>query len=110
MYKKAIVLSALKNLENLDMIREIKSQDGKDAQVFILTKPIMSYPQTVSISPYCALAIASIVNSFLEAAPKNMQAEKCNALNITEKDLINLAEICRFSLETENDEEDDSDE
>lgn len=83
--KKELIVSALSHLVVLGIANEVNET------VWILTEPLNSRNQTVSISMETANVIASVINAWLKARDINTIA--VNALHIGEGNVVDLLEI-----------------
>jgi len=81
----SIVLLALKDMEKNELL---KSTKVKDKECYILSRPLDSFEQSLSISYPTAMAIAQGLNEFCEAIGD--YTDVCDVGNVTEKDVRNL--------------------
>jgi hypothetical protein len=81
---------ALKNLEEMDMIKEDFSPDDH-GQYWVLKKSFLTYEQSVAVSPDLAITISDIINKFCETTGNTVDI--CDPASINEKDLQNLIYI-----------------
>jgi len=86
--ENAALVCALKEMEKANILRSC-SLNGED--YWVLVKPLESFSQTLEISGLLAAGISSIINEMCEAL--GSESEKCDVMNITEKDLKNLIYI-----------------
>ena len=84
--KVELVTACLQELEKIDMVKSVKLPDG--SVWFVLTKPLMMYDQTVTLSSGTCLDIATIVNKYCESA--NNTRELVDASSIKERDILKL--------------------
>jgi hypothetical protein len=75
-------------MEKANVLRSC-SLGGED--YWVLVKPLESFSQTLEISGLLAAGISSIINEMCQAL--GSESEKCDCMNITEKDLKNLIYI-----------------
>ena len=100
--KFELTYQALLSLQKAGMVQEIESRI-----LFILTKPVSSWPQTVNISTEGALSISFVINRFLdECGEKDV---RCDPLNITDIDIFTLLEIIEVMRGDESENEEASD-
>lgn len=90
--ENAALVCALKEMEKANVLRSC-SLDGQE--YWVLVKPLESFSQTLEISGLLAAGISSIINEMCQAL--GSQSEKCDGMNITEKDLKNLLYIASKS-------------
>ena len=90
--ENAALVCALKEMEKANVLRSC-SLDGQE--YWVLVKPLESFSQTLEISGLLAAGISSIINEMCQALGSG--SEKCDAMNITEKDLKNLLYIASKS-------------
>jgi hypothetical protein len=90
--ENAALVCALKEMEKANVLRSC-SLDGQE--YWVLVKPLESFSQTLEISGLLAAGISSIINEMCQAL--GSESEKCDAMNITEKDLKNLLYIASKS-------------
>lgn len=86
--ENAALICALKEMEKTNILRSCVI-DGEE--YWVLVKPLDSFSQTVEISGLVAAGIASVINEMCEALKSD--SEKCDVLNISEKDFKNLIYI-----------------
>jgi hypothetical protein len=86
--ENAAIICALKEMEKANVLRSC-ILDGEE--YWVLVKPLESFTQSVEISGLVAAGIASVINNMCQEL--NSESEKCDVLNITEKDLKNLIYI-----------------
>lgn len=86
--ENAALVCALKEMEKANVLRSC-SLDGQE--YWVLVKPLESFSQTLEISGLLAAGISSIINEMCQAL--GSESEKCDSMNITEKDLKNLIYI-----------------
>lgn len=86
--ENAALICALKEMEKANVLRSC-TIDGED--YWVLVKPLESFTQSVEVSGLVAAGIASVINNMCQEL--NSESEKCDVLNITEKDLKNLIYI-----------------
>jgi hypothetical protein len=75
-------------MEKANVLRSC-SLNGED--YWVLVKPLESFSQTIEVSGLVAAGIASVINDMCQALGSD--SEKCDVLNISEKDLKNLIYI-----------------
>ena len=85
---KAAFLSSLNQLENAELISSSEI-DGK--RYWVLRKSFLAFPQSVSIDPSTALAIAELINGFCDLIDDS--TEKCDPTSIRDEDIRNLIYI-----------------
>lgn len=90
--ENAALVCALKEMEKANVLRSC-SLDGQE--YWVLVKPLESFSQTLEISGLLAAGISSIINEMCQAL--GSESEKCDSMNITEKDLKNLIYIASKS-------------
>jgi hypothetical protein len=90
--ENAALVCALKEMEKANVLRSC-SLDGQE--YWVLVKPLESFSQTLEISGLLAAGISSIINEMCQAL--GSESEKCDSMNITEKDLKNLLYIASKS-------------
>ena len=90
--ENAALVCALKEMEKANVLRSC-SLDGQE--YWVLVKPLESFSQTLEISGLLAAGLSSIINERCQAL--GSESEKCDAMNITEKDLKNLLYIASKS-------------
>jgi hypothetical protein len=81
----AVVLLALGDMEKNELVKSTKIE-GKEH--YILSRPLESFEQNVSISYPTAIAIARELNEFCEILDD--YTDVCEVGNVTEKDVRNL--------------------
>jgi hypothetical protein len=86
--ENAALICSLKEMEKANVLRSC-SLGGED--YWVLVKPLESFSQTLEISGLLAAGISSIINEMCQAL--GSESEKCDCMNITEKDLKNLIYI-----------------
>jgi hypothetical protein len=86
--ENAALICALKEMEKANVLRSCVV-NGED--YWVLVKPLESFSQNVEISGLVAAGMASVINNMCQALES--ESEKCDVLNITEKDLKNLIYI-----------------
>lgn len=86
--ENAALICALKEMEKADVLRSC-SIEGED--YWVLIKPLQSVVQNLEINGLVASAIASVINNICKELES--ETDKCNPLNIEEKDLKNLIYI-----------------
>jgi hypothetical protein len=86
--ENAALICALKEMEKANVLRSC-SLNGED--YWVLVKPLESFSQTIEVSGLVAAGIASVINDMCQALGSD--SEKCDVLNISEKDLKNLIYI-----------------
>jgi len=88
---KAALLGALKNLEDSGIIR---SQKFEDKEYHILTKPLASWDQTITIGGETAANVALEINDMCD----QLQDERdyCDHTTVGEKDIANLVNVIRI--------------
>ena len=90
--ENAALVCALKEMEKANVLRSC-CLDGQE--YWVLVKSLESFSQTLEISGLLAAGISSIINEMCQAL--GSESEKCDAMNITEKDLKNLLYIASKS-------------
>lgn len=86
--ENAALVCALREMEKANIIRSC-TLEGQE--YWVLIKPLDSVCQTVEISGLVAAGIGAIINEMCKALGSD--SEKCDVLNISEKDLKNLIYI-----------------
>jgi hypothetical protein len=86
--ENAALTCALKEMEKANVLRSC-SIEGQD--YWVLVKPLESFSQNIEISGLVAAGIASVINDMCKELESD--SEKCDVLNISEKDLKNLIYI-----------------
>ena len=86
--ENAALICALKEMEKANVLRSC-SVEGED--YWVLIKPLESFSQNIEVSGLVAAGIASVINNMCQELES--ESEKCDVLNITEKDLKNLIYI-----------------
>lgn len=86
--ENAALTCALKEMEKANILRSCVV-DGQD--YWVLIKSLESFSQSVEISGLVSAAIASVINDMCKALGSD--SEKCDVMNVTEKDLKNLIYI-----------------
>jgi hypothetical protein len=86
--ENAALTCALKEMEKANVLRScvIEGQD-----YWVLVKPLESFSQNIEISGLVAAGIASVINDMCKELGSD--SEKCDVLNVSEKDLKNLIYI-----------------
>lgn len=86
--ENAALTCALKEMEKANVLRScvIEGQD-----YWVLIKPLESFSQSIEISGLVAAGIASVINDMCKELGSD--SEKCDVLNVSEKDLKNLIYI-----------------
>ena len=86
--ENAALVCALREMEKANVLRSCVL-DGEE--YWVLVKSLESFSQNIEVSGLVAAGIASIINNMCQEL--NSESEKCDVLNITEKDLKNLIYI-----------------
>jgi hypothetical protein len=102
--KEELVRAALAEIEATTLIKRI---GGSMGDMWILTHPLNSSGHQVGISMNVADAIAEVINSFLKA--HELDEDRCDSLNITERDIVQLLNIVSFLLSDDPDTEEEED-
>ena len=97
---RAVIIFGLNDLQEKGLVSKVSYNDK---EYWVLAKPFQAYPQDVGITAPTALGIQAIINSFCEVLAN--QEDKCDASNITEKDLQNLIFICKELVQSNTVEE-----
>ncbi len=83
----SLILKSFEDLVRLDVVRVL--EDG----YWVLTKPLHSFTQTLTISGTLACSIAKVLNTAAQKVTENNETEFCNALAITEEDIETITVI-----------------
>jgi hypothetical protein len=86
--ENAALTCALREMEKANVLRSCII-DGQE--YWVLVKPLDSFSQTIEVSGLVAAGIAAVINDMCKALGSD--SEKCDVLNISEKDLKNLIYI-----------------
>ena len=86
--ENAALICALKEMEKANVLRSCVLSGE---EYWVLVKPLESFSQNVEVSGLVAAGIASVINNMCQELES--ESEKCDVLNITEKDLKNLIYI-----------------
>lgn len=92
-------------LEDFRVAGILKLVDEKTS-LYILTQPIASYPQQVTVSPMCAEMLADSINAFAKGA--DIKGVLCNKLALVEQDIMNLIQFFHIVLESEEEPDDET--
>ena len=91
---RAAFLSSLSSLEESGLVKHSKVNG---ASYWVLSKNFAAYEQTVTISSEAGSQIAKVINSFCEIY--NIESERCDPTNLTDRDIQNLIFVCSKVLE-----------
>lgn len=113
---KEMVTLALKDLEELSLVKPCvtnpieKQKVNPEYDTWILIKSLYQFSQSVEVNGLTATSIAEIINDFCDQY--NDEENKCDPLNISEKDIVNLLKliVSLKGLDNENSQEDNNDE
>lgn len=99
---KAAFLCALSELVDLGIVKktQIETKEGKSSTVkifWVLSKPLYTYNQTVTISHELAYSMASFLNPIYEKL--GADSKKINPLKIVESDFTNALILLNTSIE-----------
>ncbi len=83
--KKIMFTAALVDMEKAGYLLVVKPG------IYMLTQPIMSFVQTITVSPYVASLLADVFNIF---ARDTDQSYRSNKMAITDAEIGALAQIC----------------
>lgn len=95
---KITFILALEDLEKVDMI---KSYTLGKKKTYILKKPFQSYEQSVVLSGLTASMVAHVINNFCDKIKD--KRDYCDAKNISEKDIRNLAFLAELTTNKKED-------
>ena len=97
---KVAFLCALKSFEDSEMVSSEFDPDSHK-KYWVLKKSFLMYNQQVDLLPDTALAISRVINHFCEEM--NNEVDRCDATNITEKDIKNLLYISELIANNQKD-------
>jgi hypothetical protein len=86
--ENAALICALREMEKANVLRSCVLNEE---EYWVLVKPLESFSQNVEVSGLVAAGIASVINNMCQELES--ESEKCDVMNITEKDLKNLIYI-----------------
>ena len=97
---RAVIIFGLNDLQEKNLISK-SEYNGKE--YWVLNKPFEAYPQDVTINAPVALGVQAIINSFCDVLEN--QEDKCDASNVTEKDIQNIIYICNTLVQSKGEED-----
>jgi hypothetical protein len=97
---KAAIMASLVEFEKNGWVKKVLFGNKN---YWILNKPFTAFEQSVAVSAPTAQAIAEMINKTCEIL--NLEKEKCDPTNLTDKDLRNLVSICWNLSEKKTEEE-----
>jgi len=92
-FKEKVVRLAVKELEQVGILKLVDA----DTELYLLSQPVNSFVQQVSISPLCAEMLADTVNAFVRGT--DIDGVVCNKLSVTEGDIMALIHVFHMMLE-----------
>jgi hypothetical protein len=96
-FREGAIRTALLELEETGMVKRVQNLKR---EAWILTQSFDSYNQNVQITASTAEIVAETINAFREA--NNISGDICDKTKITEKDIVNLLNICHALSESPN--------
>lgn len=97
---RSVIIFGLNDLQEKNLVSKVSYNDK---EYWVLIKPFQAYPQDVSITAPTALGLQAVINSFCDVLEN--QEDKCNASDITEKDLQNIIFICKELIQSNGNEQ-----
>jgi hypothetical protein len=95
-HKVALFKTALTDMVKSGVLVEVETVPG----LYVLTQPLNTYTQQVSISSITAEMVGDLINGFSEAmAGDDEDSYVCNKMNITGEDVARLCHICHMILD-----------
>lgn len=98
-YKTGLFKTALTDLVRLGILAEVEAAGG--GGIYVLTQPLNSYTQTVTLAPMTAEMVGDLVNGFSDMLSENDNGDgyRANKMNITGEDIARLCHICHMILD-----------
>ena len=84
----ASLMGALEDFEKMDLVKKV-IVEGQS--IFVLKKSFEAYDQTIKLSSETCNSISQFINGFCDVVQN--ASDKCDAKNISEKDIKNLLVI-----------------
>lgn len=95
-HKVALFKTALTDLAKAGIIVEVEGVPG----LYVLTQPLNTYTQQLTVSSMTAEMVADIVNGFSEAISEDEETPYlCNKMGLTGDDIARLCHICHVLLD-----------
>ncbi len=90
--KMAMIVESLKVMATNEMVKRLTvSNASNDSESWVLTRPLGTYEQTVTVGYRTAVNVADVINNYCKA--NNILDEECNAGQIRERDIQKLTLI-----------------
>lgn len=99
-FREKIIRLAVKELEVVGILRLV----DEESELYILSQPVNSFVQQISISPLCAEMLSDTVNAYVKGT--NIENIVCNKLAITEQDIMALIHVFHMMLDDMADDQD----